>query len=164
MEEVNKLHHTVQSMRVQATVANATSSLKDGGTGEDQGSRMSKSAAAMSSSMRTALEREFVEKKTLLEQRWDHALHLVTDQMKKQRDEQVALAVSKFDVEQRLKFQAEISKGLERVEAAARQEVGGERQRGAGANHTHQMLTHERQFSCNPLHSSQRSSQRSSQT
>ncbi|GMH92758.1 hypothetical protein TrVE_jg12072 [Triparma verrucosa] len=124
MEEVNKLHHTVQSMRVQATVANATSSLKDGGTGEDQGSRMSKSAAAMSSSMRTALEREFDEKKTLLEQRWDHALHLVTDQMKKQRDEQVALAVSKFDVEQRLKFQAEISKGLERVEAAARQEVG----------------------------------------
>ena len=41
--------------------------------------------------------------------------------MKKQRDEQVALAVSKFDVEQRLKFQAEISKGLERVESAARQ-------------------------------------------
>jgi len=31
--------------------------------------------------------------------------------------------VSKFDVEQRLKFQAEISKGLERVESAARHEV-----------------------------------------
>ena len=31
--------------------------------------------------------------------------------------------MSKFDVEQRLKFQAEISKGLERVEAAARLEV-----------------------------------------
>ena len=59
---------------------------------------------------------QFDEKKKLLEQRWDHALHLVTDQMKKQRDEQVALAISKFDVEQRLKFQAEISKGLERVE------------------------------------------------
>jgi hypothetical protein len=58
----------------------------------------------------------------LLEARWDHALRLATDQMKKQRDEQVALAVSKFDVEQRLKFQAEISKGLERVEAAARAE------------------------------------------
>ncbi|GMH50919.1 hypothetical protein TL16_g00902 [Triparma laevis f. inornata] len=69
-------------------------------------------------------QRDEAMEETLLEQRWDHALHLVTDQMKKQRDEQVALAVSKFDVEQRLKFQAEISKGLERVESAARHEVG----------------------------------------
>ena len=52
--------------------------------------------------------------------------------MKKQRDEQVALAVSKFDVEQRLKFQAEISKGLERVESAARQEVSGSELRRMG--------------------------------
>ena len=77
-----------------------------------------------SSKMRGLLTREFEERKLLLEQRWDHALELVTAQMAKQRDEQVALAVSKFDVEQRLKFQAEIARGLERVEAAARREVG----------------------------------------
>ncbi len=119
MDEVNRLHREIQTMKVKTSISAAANSLD---SKNPQHAAMT-NPTAVSNSIRSSLQKEFDEKKSLLEQRWDHALHLVTDQMKKQRDEQVALAISKFDVEQRLKFQAEISKGLERVEAAARQEV-----------------------------------------
>lgn len=86
MEEVNKLHQTIQTMKVQSSVMSATKNLDK--------SNPSSSSAAVSNSMRSALEKEFEEKKKLMEQRWDHALQLVTDQMKKQRDEQVQVCSS----------------------------------------------------------------------
>jgi hypothetical protein len=107
-------------MKVKESVQSATNHFN---STDSNSSHANPGGVAVSAALRSTLQKEFDEKKSLLEQRWDHALHLVTDQMKKQRDEQVALAISKFDVEQRLKFQAEISKGLERVEAAARAEV-----------------------------------------
>ena len=56
MSQVNKLHHEVQSMRVQSTVKDATSTLEKSNPSSGTG-------AAMSSNMRSALEKEFDEKK-----------------------------------------------------------------------------------------------------
>ncbi|GMI36087.1 hypothetical protein TeGR_g9454, partial [Tetraparma gracilis] len=118
--EVQELSKAIQEMRVKESVRSATEHFRNAPYPDQSPAPL---GGAVGASIRDSLQREFEEKKDLLEARWDHALRLATDQMKKQRDEQVALAVSKFDVEQRLKFQAEISKGLERVEAAARAEV-----------------------------------------
>jgi len=138
MKEVGQISNQMQTLKVQTSVMNAAHSIGQEGNNsnsnsnnntfnntfnDEQNNSSHHHSHHLMPSMRNALQREFEEKKNLLEQRWDHALELVTEQMKKQRDEQVALSISKFDVEQRLKFQAEISKGLERVESAARQEV-----------------------------------------
>ena len=51
MEEVNKLHHSIQATKVQSTVRDATSML------EKSGDRTG-GVAAVSGEMRTALEKE----------------------------------------------------------------------------------------------------------
>ena len=87
MAEVNGLHHALQKMKVQQSVNSATANFGAGGGGGNPAMNVTDSR---SGEIRDALQKEFDEKKNILEQRWDHALHLVTDQMKKQRDEQVS--------------------------------------------------------------------------
>jgi len=64
-------------MKVHSSVLTATESL-------NAPAAPATAPTAINNNMRIALQKEFDEKKNLLEQRWDHALNLVTEQMKKQ--------------------------------------------------------------------------------